>query len=265
MEGRVVPAGEPANKLRRSPRSCDTRYPERGHPHLLDRLTKTERAKLLAICSRRRLAIGENLFAQSDNMDELFVLLSGRVRVYYISEHGNQLTFAYWTAGTLVGTPAIYREFKHLWNADAVEPSELLAAPCDDFTALLTTVPSLAVGVIEALEFKAKRLGNLSQILATSSVAKRLQLLLLNLIDLYGKNHDGTAVLTVPFTHEEIAGMVSASRPWVSSMLAQLKRSGLLSYSGRLMAFRAPERLRSLDFERMLKNGDRTHSRLIVT
>ena len=185
-------------------------------------------------------------------MDELYVVLSGRLRVYYLSDQGNLLTFAYWTAGTLVGTPAVYSEFHHLWNADAREPTQLMVAPQSQFKQLLATTPSLALGVIEALEFKAKRLGNLSQILATSSVPQRLKLLLLNLIDLYGRVEDGMTVLSVPFTQEELAGMVSASRPWVSSMLARLKQRRLLESSGRSLAFPSPERLRRLDFEDLL-------------
>ncbi len=234
--------------------------PEQGHPPLLHRLSDDERRQLLAICTRRQLLPGESLFVQGDPFVELFIVQSGRLRVHYASENGSQLTFAYWTAGTLVGMPAIDGQFTHLWTADAVEVTDLLVAPRRPFRALMSGMPSLAIGVIEALEFKAMRLGNLSQILATSSVARRLQLLLLNLIALYGRRKGNEIVLSVPFTHEEISGMVSASRPWVSSMLSQLKYSELLAYSGRLMAFPDVDRLRLVDFEELTRGGQRHFS-----
>lgn len=126
--------------------------------------------------------------------------------------------------------------------------SELYAFGRDRFVGMLREIPTLAIGVIEAIEFKAKRLANLAQILATSSVPARLKLLLVNLAALYGKQRPSGVLILVPFTHEEIAGMVGASRPWVSTMLARLKDVGALRIEGRLMAIPDLARLKRLDF-----------------
>ena len=54
-------------------------------------------------------------------------MLRGRIRVYYTSAQGHQLTFAYWSEGTLVGTPGVRHTFEHMWNAEAAIDTELLS------------------------------------------------------------------------------------------------------------------------------------------
>jgi len=218
------------------------------HPPLLQRLSPNERERLLHDANPLVLKRGEHLYSQGDPPTALFIVRRGRIRVFYSSEEGNLLTFAYWSEGTLVGTPAIYPSFDHQWNAVAAVDSELLAISRERFLALLHDMPALAIGVIEALEFKAKRLGNLAQILATSPVPRRLQLLLVNLLELYGEPRATGAILSVPFTHEEIAGMVGASRPWVSTMMAKLKQLDVVRSEGRLIAIPNVSQLKALDF-----------------
>jgi len=215
----------------------------------MDRLSPADQQRVHASASIRHLQRRDRLFDQGVPLRELFIVLRGRIRVYYISEQGNQLTFAYWSEGTLVGTPGVRDTFEHMWNAEASMESELLAIPGDQFSALLKDIPGLALGVIEALEFKARRLASLAQILATSSVPVRLQMLLINLAELYGVAQDGGWLISVPFTHEEIAGMVGASRPWVSTMMARMHVDGLLGDAGRLIFIPDLERFKRVDFK----------------
>ena len=218
------------------------------HPRLMDRLTAEEQARLRSCAALRRLPRGAGLFHQGSALHELYIVLRGRIRVFHTSEQGNALTFAYWSEGTLVGTPGVRHVFEHRWNAEAAVESELLAISGEHFATLMHHIPALCFAVIEALEFKASRLANLAQILATSSVAERLKMLLLNLVDLYGANDSSGVVITVPFTHEEIAGMVGASRPWVSTMMTRMRSHGLLDAQRGRMRIPDPAVLQAADF-----------------
>jgi len=220
-----------------------------SHPALLDRLNETDRERVLQAGVRRNIASGQVLFSQTERMDELYIVLKGRIRVFYLSEGGNALTFAYWNDGTLVGTPAIWSGFDHQWSSEAAMPTELLAIERARFNELLTSSPDLAIAVIEALEFKAKRLGNICQILATNSASERLKLLLINLAELYGEfESEDSAVVEEPFTQEEIAEMVGSSRTWTSSLLAEMRRRGLIEYHKGKLAIKSLRALRASRF-----------------
>lgn len=219
------------------------------HPALLDRLNNVDCERLIAAGVRRKFDKDQMLFCQNEAMNELYVILKGRVRVFYLSEVGNSLTFAYWTEGTLVGTPAVWSGFVHQWSATAAEKTEVLAVNRERFNALLKTSSALSMAVIEALEFKAKRLGNICQILATNSVAERLKLLIENLAELYGESTGARGYkFESPFTQEDLAEMVGASRPWISSLLAEMKRRGIIEYNQRKFFVKNIEELRAAKF-----------------
>ncbi len=212
------------------------------HPNLLDRLDADSRRRLLLRSRRRTLAAGETLFVQGEALARLYIVSSGRLRIYYLSGGGQTITFAYWQAGTLVGTPCIHRGFdRHYWTGEAAEPTELLSFDRGQFVAMMKTNPDLAMGVVEALEFKAKCLTNLFQLHTTSSVKERLRLALINMMDLYGEHTGEGIVITAPFSHSEIAQLVGASRQWVTHELGQLQREGIVRARNRRVIILRPD------------------------
>jgi len=206
------------------------------HPTLLDRLRPAERDRLLGEASRRHLRRGQILFSQGEPHGEVYVLLSGRLRLCYRNAEGKSVTFAYWPAGAMVGSPAVH---SHQWTGEAAEDMTLLAIDSARFLALMEEMPRLALGAVSALEFKCKALAHMVQLLSTAQVSERLRLWLSNALDLYSHaGADGVPVIA-PFTQTEVAEMLGASRQWVARELGRLQRDGVIrTGKGRIAVLR---------------------------
>jgi CRP-like cAMP-binding protein len=102
-----------------------------------------------------------------------------------------------------------------------------------DLRTLIASVPELAVALVEALSFKVQWLSGLVQVLGTESVSSRLAHLLDTLCELYGVASNQGIAIDAPFTHEDLAAMVGASRQWVTMALARFQERGVLKLGKR--------------------------------
>jgi CRP-like cAMP-binding protein len=96
-------------------------------------LRKTIRKRL----HRRRIGAGKLLFRQAESADALFLVESGRFRVF-IGERANQeRVLRFVGAGDVIGEAAFMAETPHVTSAVAVDDATVWALPRADFDALL--------------------------------------------------------------------------------------------------------------------------------
>jgi CRP-like cAMP-binding protein len=157
-----------------------------GPPPLLQSLTPRERELVLSHGRRRVLNRGQTVFNQGALHEGIFLIESGRIRVFYTAPSGREITLAYWHPGNFVGGPEIFGAGTHLWSGVAATNSTVVQIPGKVLRTLVMQIPTLAIGIIEGLTFKGKCYSALAQMLGTRSITERLAHLLLHLIDIYG-------------------------------------------------------------------------------
>ena len=199
-----------------------------GPPTLLRHLTDSEAAEVLSKGKTRVFYRGNTLFEQGKPHDGIYVVESGRVRVFYTAPSQREITLAYWHPGNFVGGPEVFGKGLHIWSGVAATNVTALHLPSAILKSLVMKLPGLGIGIIEGLAFKGKCYSMMAQMLGTRSVTERLGHLLLHLADLYGvEDADGTFI-AARFTHEDIAHMVGATRQWVTVSLKRLSVQGIL-------------------------------------
>ena len=82
-----------------------------GPPPLMEKLTPREREIVLKQGRRKVLNRGQTLFNQGAKHDGIYLIESGRIRVFYTSPLGREITLAYWRAGNFVGGPEVFAMF----------------------------------------------------------------------------------------------------------------------------------------------------------
>jgi CRP-like cAMP-binding protein len=125
-----------------------------GPPPLMEKLTPREREVVLK--QGRRKVRGQTLFNQGTKHDGIYLIESGRIRVFYTSPLGREITLAYWRAGNFVGGPEIFGGGIHQWSGIASSNASVVQLPGRELRALATEIPNLAIGLIEGLTFKGK-------------------------------------------------------------------------------------------------------------
>lgn len=212
-------------------------------PNIFARLDKNQLDIVLACGERRRFAKGGIVFAQGQPNEDVFTIESGIMRTYYVAPNGREITLMYWQPGNLVGTPQVVGQSVYGWSGMAVVPTDVLAFKCGMLRSLIIKMPELALGIIEALEFKGKCFSVVIQMLGTLNVAERLGQALRTIADIHGEKSEDGIVIGAPFTHEAIATLVGASRQWVTTELHKLERKSVLRVGRRRIVIIRPELL----------------------
>jgi CRP/FNR family transcriptional regulator, cyclic AMP receptor protein len=212
-------------------------------PNLLVKLLALDPKVLAAKVKFRRYPAGELIFQQGDRQRGLHIIKTGTVRAFYTAPSGREITLAYWQAGDLLGADRLYGGGVFRWSCQTVAPTEAYLIVDADLRTLIANVPELAVALIEALSFKVQWLSGLVQALGTESVSRRLAQVLDTLCELYGVQSDQGIAIDAPFTHEDLAAMVGASRQWVTMALARFQDRGVLKLGKRRIEVLRRDRL----------------------
>jgi CRP-like cAMP-binding protein len=195
---------------------------------MLQGLTERETALVMERARRRVLYRGATLFSQETPHDGIWLIETGRIRVFYAAPTGREITLAYWYPGNFVGGPEVFEGTVHQWSGVASSNCSVVHLPGKELRSLAVEIPNLAIGLIEGLTFKGKCYSALAQMLGTRSITQRLAHLLLHLVDLYGVDDADGRVIAAAFTHADIAHMVGATRQWVTISLKRMQEKGIV-------------------------------------
>lgn len=201
-------------------------------PSLIDQLPHEARERVKAYGCERRLGGGDALFRQGDPHDGIAIIENGLIRSFYTAPSGREITLAYWLPGNFVGGPDVFSGGVHMWCAVAAKRCLLTWLPGAGLRELARDVPDFAIGIIDALAFKARCYSSLAQMLGTRSLTQRLAQLLLHLAHTYGSEEDEASnriVIMAAFTHAEMANLIGATRQWVTISLNRLQTAGALT------------------------------------
>lgn len=218
--------------------------------YLLEHLNEVERAQVIAAGTKMVLYRGTPLFSHGTPQDGIYLVETGRIKVFYVGPSGRTITLAYWHPGTFVGAPDVFANGFHTWSGIAAINSSVLHLSGDTLRALVLRMPSLALGIIEGLSFKGRCYSALAQMLATRSAAERLAHLLLQLADLYGMPGEQGIWIDASFTHADLSHMIGVTRQWITATLQRYRECGIVDMKGRRLA------LRDLGFLHRLRDGE---------
>jgi CRP/FNR family transcriptional regulator, cyclic AMP receptor protein len=203
-----------------------------GPAPLFEGLSDAEVEEIVSASKRKVFYRGAQVFAQGSPQDGIYLVETGRIRVFYAGPSGREITLAYWHPGNFVGGPDVFSSGVHVWSGVAAINSSVLHVPGSVLRRMIVKVPALAVGIIEGLSFKGRCYSSLAQMLGTRSPTERLAHLLLHLLELYGVEERGGMLIAAPFTHADLAHMIGVTRQWVTTTFKHLAEEGVLESQG---------------------------------
>jgi len=217
-----------------------------GPPSLFQSLSQRERDLVLSHGRRRVIYRGQTLFNQGAAHEGIYLIETGRIRVFYIAPSGREITLAYWHPGHFVGGPEVFGGGTHLWSGVATTNSSVVQIPGKALRTLAMQIPNLAIGLIDGLTFKGKCYSALAQMLGTRSITERLAHLLLHLVDAYGVKDADAILIGAAFTHADLAHMVGATRQWITISLKRLQDQGVIAGRKSRIVVRRPDVLHEM-------------------
>jgi CRP/FNR family transcriptional regulator, cyclic AMP receptor protein len=167
---------------------------------------------------------------EGDRTDSLYIILSGRVKVFLADEEGNEVTLGTQGAGEYFGE-MVLDEGPRSASIMTLEPCRFAVVSKEAFTSFLQAHPDFSVRLIRKLIHRARALTNNVRSLALLDVYGRVARLLLEL----AVEQDGRRVIPEKLTQQDIASRVGASREMISLILKDLSGGGYITVSGKLI------------------------------
>lgn len=106
--------------------------------------------ELVKIMDRKHFDAGTLLFEQGDAGDEMFIILSGKIRIFIPSEDG-EFTIRHYTDGQIFGEFALLDEDSRSTSADVTEISNLLVLSRAAFLEFVHTRPTIGLRMMQSL------------------------------------------------------------------------------------------------------------------
>ena len=113
---------------------------------------------LAELTRRRRFRRNEVIFHQDDVGDSLHIVAEGAVKIVLPSQEGEEAIIASLKPGDFFGELALLDGSPRSTTATALEPTETLALPRDQFQRLLAEDPRLVTALLQALAGELRRL-----------------------------------------------------------------------------------------------------------
>lgn len=168
------------------------------------------------------------LINEGDVGDSLYVVLTGRVKVYSSNESGREFVIDFHGPGEYVGEMSLDGAPRSA-SVMTVEPTTCAVVNRAQFRDFVLAHPDFAMHLIERLIHRVRvTTGNLKS-LALSDVYGRLVRLLNTLV----QEVDGKSVVPERLTQQEIADRVGASRDMIGKLMKDLVAGGYLAVEDR--------------------------------
>jgi len=118
---------------------------------LLEDLDSEGLNKISKIIKKYSLKKGEQLFKEKDETKGLWLIHSGKIEISRVTADGWRQTLAVLTPGHFFGELSIIENRRHVASAIAMEETELLLLPKEDFERLFEEDMALACNIIKRI------------------------------------------------------------------------------------------------------------------
>ncbi|HXT00775.1 MAG TPA: Crp/Fnr family transcriptional regulator [Elusimicrobiota bacterium] len=176
-----------------------------------------------------RLEAGSKVFAKREDADAMFIVVSGRVKIFTDSAGKKRKTYAYLKEGEFFGEMALVEDLPRTASAQAVEPTRLLLIRKTDFQRLLARDPRLALYLLKTVCARLRRANEDLESMLFRNILGRVAQVVLQQARRSGEPWKGEGLaLKERFTQQELADLVGTTREPLTRALSSLRRAGLV-------------------------------------
>ncbi len=163
---------------------------------------------------------------EGDLSDTLYIILSGKVKVYVSEADGREVTLSILGPGKFFGELALIDESPRSASVSTLETTSLSLVSKAAFEQCIKKDPEIALKLMRVLAQRIRSLTDSVKNLALLDVYGRVARLLENL----AVSKNDVQVIEQRLTHQDIANMVGASREMISRIMKELMTGNYIEF-----------------------------------
>lgn len=175
---------------------------------------------------------GEMIFFEGDKSEKLYVINSGKVKIFKYTKEGKEQILYIISTGDFLGDLSLLKKEDFKFNAEALEDVNMCQLTKEDFDEAVRENPEIALKILEVLYERISKLENLVQSLSTKDIESRISRLLLSFIKDFGVPEDDIVKLELPLSREDMANYIGVTRETISRKLNSMQDEGIIDLIG---------------------------------
>jgi CRP-like cAMP-binding protein len=196
-------------------------------------LSEEELADIAQQAVELRLKQGEMLFFSGEEAKGLFVVVSGKIRVFEQTLEGREQVMHTDTAGCVLADVPVFDDGPYPASAVSEVDTEVLFIEKNHMHQFCLKYPSLALTALRLMASRVRRHAQLVKALSFHDVGHRLASYLITEVQYRDRATEGRIAFQLLLSNQEIASRIGSVRDVVSRAFARLKQEGLIARKGR--------------------------------
>ncbi|MBI4944959.1 MAG: response regulator [Bacteroidetes bacterium] len=206
-----------------------------GHAKGMDELKKVS-----AECKPKKYLKRESIYIEGNHPKGVFFINKGKVKTYKSNADAKEYVTGLYKEGDFFGYTSLLEDTTYADSAMALESTEVVLIPKEDFFALLFHNRDVATKFIKILSDSVAEKEERLIKLAYNSVRKRLAEALMTFSERY-KNENEIFSMAIP--REDLASMIGTATETVTRTLTDFKEENLVDIKNSTIAIIDPEKL----------------------
>lgn len=192
---------------------------------IFNSLTHEEMMEVAAITEARTFEKGNMIYMVGDKGGKLYVLHTGRVKIFRLSANGKEQVIRVIGPGEFMGELSLFSPLPLTDNSVAMETSTMCIIEGKKLKELMAKYPSIALKVMEELSRRLERAENLIETINLNTVEQRLAQALIDM-------SSGKKEVVLNMTKGDFASQIGMSQETLSRKLAAFQEEGLIKLKG---------------------------------
>lgn len=213
---------------------------------LFKTLADRELRQLVNIADLRLFKHGEEIYRAGDLADRLYVLRTGKAKLFRRAPDDKEIIFSFLGPGELFGETSITGERRRHENAAIVDDAFVCIIERDRFQGYLMEHPDLALLITRVITERKRAAESRVIDLLTKDVRTRLAHALVELADRYGEKERRGTRIDLRLTQTDLGQLVGSTRETTSMAFNEFRRSGFVDSRDRVVWVKDRESLAAL-------------------
>lgn len=202
---------------------------------IFENLPAKDVEEILAFCKDFYFTKNQFIYMMGEPASGIFLLKKGRVKISVLNEEGKEKIIDILHPGDSFGE--FVTKGRHNYETEAMTLEDVIVCKFDlnIFIEILKQKPQFSLNFINMLNQRLLQAQMEIEELSYETARKRLARILLRLSQKYGKANGDYTRFIIKISHEQLAEMAGANRPYISSLMSTFKKDGVISYKGRYL------------------------------
>lgn len=167
---------------------------------------------------------GEIIYHAGEKSDSLYIVNTGKIKIYRLSESGKEQLIRILQTGDFTGELALFNETIHEAFAQAMEDTSVCTVRRSDLQELLVKYPSISLKILSEFSNRLEQSEKQMARFATEKVETRLAHYLIECVE----NNNRKKEFTLPMSKKDLASYLGTTPETVSRKLYELEDAGLI-------------------------------------